>query len=297
MTQQVHSGTGATQQKPSSAYRKLRRKFAQTRARMPLVWLRHRNFCSSDVFFASYPKSGTTWVRFALFEMLTGLPAGFRLTNQLMPEVGDHPKASRLLPGSGRLIPTHEHYRKEYHRAIYLVRDARDVLLSEFEFLKALDFVRDDLDEFISNFLLTRVSIFGPWQRHVSTWLDSPIAKTENLLLVRFEDVRQNPTVWFRRMAEFLGVEIDDDKIELAVANNSLESMREKERREPVRASIRARFVRNGAVRGWVSKLSPTQLSFIEQHTSSTLLRLGYPLSDQPRTAASASSRALLSAM
>ena len=55
--------------------------------------------------------------------------------------------------------------------------------------------------------------------------------------------------------------------------------MREKERKEPVRASIKGRFVRNGTVRGWVSELSPAQVRLIERHTGSTLLRLGYQLS------------------
>jgi hypothetical protein len=267
--------------RPTSAYRRLRRKFAQSKARLPLVWLRHRNFNPNDVFFCTYPKSGTTWVRFVLFEMLSGLPSGFKLTNELMLPVGQHSKAMPLLPGGGRLIGTHEHYQKQYHRAIYLVRDARDVVLSEWAYLKALEFADDDLDKFIKTFLFTTVSAFGPWPQHVSSWLDSPIAGTDNLLIVRFEDIRQDPMAWFTRIAEFLKVDVPREKIELAIANNSLEKMREKENKEPVRASIKGRFVRDGLVRGWLSKLTPEQVRFIEEHTTSQLLRLGYPLAAQ----------------
>jgi hypothetical protein len=279
----ANNATGAKQKKPTSAYRKLRRKFAKTRLRAPLVWLQHRGLSPSDIFVASYPKSGITWTRFVLFEMLSGLPAGFKTTNQLMTGVGQHSKGLRLLPGGGRLIGTHEQYRKDYKRAVYVVRDARDVLLSEFAFLKALDYFRGDLDSFISTFLFTCGSAYGygPWQRHVCSWLDSPIAATGNLMIVRFEDMRQDPEPWFGRMAEFLGVNVDQEKIKLAVENNSIQKMREKEDREPVRASIRGRFVRDGAVRGWVSKLSPAQVRLIEEHAGSVLLRLGYPLSSQ----------------
>ena len=66
---------GAKQKKPTSIYRKIRRKFAQTRLRAPLVWWRHRGLNPTDMFFAAYPKSGTTWARFVLFEMLSGEPA------------------------------------------------------------------------------------------------------------------------------------------------------------------------------------------------------------------------------
>ena len=279
----TQNDAGAKPKKPTSAYRKLRRKFAKTRLRAPLVWLQHRDLSPTDIFVASYPKSGVTWTRFVLFEMLSGLPAGFRATNQLMTGVGKHSKGLRLLPGEGRLIGTHEQYRKDYQRAIYIVRDARDVLLSEFAFLSALDYFGGDLDEFISVFLFTCGSAYGygPWQRHVASWLDSPLAKTGNLLVVRYEDMRKDPVPWFAQMAEFLGVDVGREKIELAVDNNSIQKMREKENKEPVRASIRGRFVRDGAVRGWVSKLSPAQVRLIEEHAGSMLLRLGYPLSSQ----------------
>ena len=292
MTEQNHGGTdkaqnktSAKQKKPSSAYRKLRRKLVQSRLRVPIDWLHHRNFLPSDVFLGSYPKSGITWTRFVLFEILSGLQAGFKSINQLMPGVGRHTKAMRLLPGGGRLVCTHEQYHKDYHRAIYVVRDARDALLSEFAFLRALDFFRGDLDQFISHFLFTPVSAYGwgPWQRHVCSWLDSPIAGTENLLLMHYEDLRQNPVAGFSRIVEFLGVDADREKIERAIANNSMQNMREKERKEPFRPAMKGPFVREGAVRGWVSKLSPAQVRLIEQHAGNALLRLGYPLSSQLR--------------
>lgn len=276
-------GASEKQKKPTSAYRKLRRKFAKTPLRAPLVWLIHRNFCPADVFTASYPKSGVTWMRFVLFEMLSGMPTSFRTTNQLMPGIGRHNKGLRLLPGNGRLIGTHEQYRKEYKRAIYLVRDARDVVTSEYAFLKALDYVNGDLDQYINTFLFTCASAYGygPWHRHVNSWLDSPLAGTDNLLFLRYEDLRKDPLPGFVKIAEFLGVKVDLDRIQSAIENNSIQNMREKEKKEPVRVSIRGRFVRDGAVRGWLTRLSPAQVALIEKHAGSALLRLGYPLSSQ----------------
>jgi hypothetical protein len=291
MTEQTEQNNGAggnaknngsaKKKKPTSEYRQLRRKFAKTPFRIPLTWWRHRGLVPADVFIASYPKSGVTWTRFVLFEMISGMPAGFKATNQLMSGIGLHTNGIRLLPGGGRLIGTHEQYRKQYKRAIYLVRDARDVVLSEWAYLSALDYFRDNLDEYISTFLLTCASAYGygPWQRHVNSFLDSPLAGTDNLLLVRFEDLRKDPVLWFTRMAEFLGVNVEQEKIQLAVENNSIQKMREKEDKEPVRASIKGRFVREGNVRGWISKLTPAQVQLIEEHAGNELLRLGYPLS------------------
>lgn len=272
---------GAKQKKPTSVYRKIRRKFAQTSLRAPLVWWRHRGLNPTDMFFAAYPKSGTTWARFVLFEMLSGKPSGFKATNQQMPGVGLHFNALRLLPNGGRLVATHEYYRKEYNRAIYMVRDARDVLLSEFAFLSALEYYTKDLDNFVKTFLFTCVSAYGPWHKNVASWLDSPLAKNGNMLVVRYEDLRKDPVPLFGQMADFLGAKVSEEKIREAVANNSIQNMRVKEDKEPVRASIKGRFVRDGRVRGWVSKLTPEQVRLIDEHAGSVLLRLGYPLSSE----------------
>lgn len=269
------------QKKPTSAYKKFRRKFARTPLRAPLVWWRHRGLNPSDMFFAAYPKSGTTWARFVLFEMLSGKASGFKATNQQMPGVGMHHNALRLLPNGGRLVATHEYYRNNYHRSIYMVRDARDVLLSEFAFLSALEYYTNDLDSFVNTFLYTVVSAYGPWHKNVTSWLDSPIANNGNMMVVRYEDLRKDPVPLFAQMADFLGANVSDEKIKQAVENNSIQNMRKKEDKEPVRASIKGRFVRDGKVRGWVSKLTPEQVARIDKVAGPTLQRLGYPLGSE----------------
>jgi hypothetical protein len=277
--QNQDAGAGK-RRKPTSAYRKLRRKLSKTKLRIPHIWVRHHGFRASDVFFGSYPRSGSTWARFTLFEILSGRESGFDAVNAGIAGVGKHATALPFLPCEGRLIASHEQYRKEYKKAVYMVRDVRDVALSEFAYTRALEFFRGDLDQFLITFLRKKISPFAPWQRHITSWLDSPIAGTPNLLLVRYEDLRKNPLEGFTRITEFLGVNVGADRIQRALANNSLEKMKEKERIEPQRASVKDRFVRNGTIQGWRSKLTPAQVQLIEQHAGSALQRLGYPTSN-----------------
>jgi hypothetical protein len=275
------NGSATKGRKPTSAYRKLRRKLSKTSLRIPHIWLRHRGITPADVFHASYPRSGTTWSRFTLFEILTGRESGFNAVNAGISGVGRHKHSPRVLPQDGRLIATHEQYRSDYKRAIYIVRDARDVVLSEFAYTTALEFFQGDLNEFLHTFLCGKINAFGPWQRHVASWLDSPIASTGNLLIVHYEDLRKNPLEGFARVADFLGVKVTTERIRRAIANNALTEMKKKERLEPQRASLKGRFVREGSVQGWRTKLSTEQVQFIERHAGSALLRLGYPLSSQ----------------
>jgi hypothetical protein len=267
----------AGKRNPTSPYRKFRRELSKTQLRVPHIWLYHRGIRDADVFLASYPRSGTTWSRFTLFEILTGRTAGFTAVNEVIrPIYGTLGPA--LLPNGGRLIHTHEKYRKEYKRAIYLVRDVRDVVASEFAYTTALELFQGNFDEFLKKFFCGKISPFNPWQRHVTSWLDSPIGGTSDLLVVRFEELRANPIEGFSRMAAFLGVDVSAERIEQAVRNNSLDKMKQKERNEPRRASIKGEFVRSGLVQGWRGKLNPEQLKFIEKHAGKALLRLEYSL-------------------
>lgn len=267
--------------KPTGLYRKLRRKLSRTPFRKPILWYRHHGFRPEDIFLGSYPRSGTTWSRFVIYEMVTGNNGGFDDVNGLLHGVGTQATGARLLPRGGRLIATHERYWKGYHKAIYLVRDVRDVILSEFAYTTALEFFHGDLDKFIDTFLCKKINAFGPWQNHIASWVDSPIANTENLLVMRFEDLRQDSFQNFSKIAKFLGVDANPERVQNAIAHNALDRMKEKEKVAPQRASVKGRFVRSGSVQGWRAKLTPEQIQTIEHYAGPTLQRLGYPLSTE----------------
>jgi hypothetical protein len=263
-----------------SFLRKIRHEASKKQLRAPLIWLRHRGLDANDVFLASYPRSGNTWVRFILSEILTHRVTHFDNVNQLIPEMGIHGQARSLLRGGGRLIKTHEPYRKEYRRAIYLLRDMRDCLLSQYSREKELGTVdAPDLDSYLLQFLGGTTTGFGPWHKHVRCWLESPLARRGDLLLIKFEDMRRNTQEAVTQMLEFLAVSADFQVIQQAISNNTVERMREKENTAlKLRKTVReeGRFVRNGAVGGWREKLTDAQLRLIDEYAGSILARMGY---------------------
>jgi hypothetical protein len=199
----------------------------------------------------------------------------------------DYRRTPPLLAGRGRLIPTHETHRPEFKQAIYLARDARDVVLSEYAYMKALKLFTGDLDAFIHAFLRGRVNGVGSWQDHVQSWLGAAVAGKVRLLLVRYEDLRLNPENTLTGIMEFCGFDVTRDAISAAVENNSFEKMREKEdaaRNSRSKGSLRQvagnspgnRFVRSGKVGAWREQLSASQVRWIEGYTGNALTRLGY---------------------
>jgi hypothetical protein len=118
----------------SPAVRRIVRGKGLRLARLPGVILNHRSLKSSDVLFASYPKSGNTWIKFMLGQIITGREVDFDSVDRVIPYLGDDMPPVGPLPNGGRLIKTHEPFRgitaPYVKKAVVLVRDGRDVALS-----------------------------------------------------------------------------------------------------------------------------------------------------------------------
>lgn len=266
----------------------LRSKIGKTPLRSVVVWFRHRGLKPNDVFLASYPRSGITWVKFILFEILSGQEAEFNNVSTAIPLLGEQYKALPLLPQRNRLIGTHEVWRTEYKKVIYLVRDAKDVALAEYAFHKWKELERKDFDDYLMKFLLGKSHGFGfpSWVEHVNSWLGATNVLGGNILIVKYEDLRQNTEVMIAKMLSFLDVTVNKDTIRNAIENNSIEKMRAKEdkvkdtffrdRRKTYSDDLR--FIRKGQVGGWRESLNEIQVQRINKYAGQTLSLLGYPL-------------------
>ncbi len=265
-----------------SALRRLRARASRTQLRAPIVWLRHLGLDNSDVFLASYPRSGNTLLRFVLAEVMSGVPSSFDSIQRMIPEIGVHVHAHPLVPGGGCLIKTHEPYRRKYQRAIYVVRDVRDVMLSSFARETALDVVHiRTLDEYVRPFMRGHMTRFGSWQDHVEGWTNSPLARRGDLLLLRFEEVRSDLEKAVSRCLDFLGKKVDPAIIRKAVRSNSLEQMRVKEdeaKTLPKSPGEFGRWVGKGSIQGWRNALTESQLKIVEEFAHDTLQRFDYPV-------------------
>jgi hypothetical protein len=263
-----------------STYRKIRHKASKTLLRGPIIWARHCGIDRNDVMVASYPRSGNTWLRFMLTRILTGKSAGFDNINSVIAELGIHKEALYLLPGDGRLIKTHELYRPTYKRAIYLVRDVRDVLLSQYSREKELGLTWwGNFDEYVEAFAKGTINGFGPWQEHIPNWLDSPLAQRGDLLMVKFADMRRNTQQKLEEILDFLGLDVSPDLIAEAIADNTVEKMRARENKSAKLHKSKGeegRFVRQGAINGWRDKFTDEQLDVLERYAGDTMKRMGF---------------------
>lgn len=263
-------------------WKRLRSRVTRSFPRRIVVHWWHRGLGTADAFVASYPRSGSTWLRFMLFELVFGQQSEFETVNRQIPDIGRQKQAPRILPDGGRLIKTHEPFSPRYQRAVYLVRDPRDVAVSEYHFHLWRGLYDGKLDPFIDRFLRDGTTAYGPWDVHVRSWIESRLANTGDLLVLRFEDMRSDTAAALRTIAAFLRIRVTSQQISRAIANTSIRQMKEKEERArtTVLKSARSdeRFIRSGASGGWQGELAPELVERCEERFGELMRRFEYPI-------------------
>jgi hypothetical protein len=96
---------------------------------------RRINVFPDDVFLVSYPKSGNTWLRFLLANLIhPEKNPDFTNLNHLLPDLGGGRKRDFERMRRPRIMKSQEYFDHRYPRIIYWARDPRDVVLAEYYF-------------------------------------------------------------------------------------------------------------------------------------------------------------------
>jgi Sulfotransferase domain len=257
-----------------------------------------RNFAvyPDDTFLVSYPRSGNTWTRFLIANLV--YPEGnvsFTNIERLIPDTSSQSNLALKRTPRPRIIKTHQYFDHRYPKTIYIVRDPRDVALSYYDFQRKYSQIADNyplenyVDDFVSGRLIS--ADWGTWSENVASWLFTRGVEN-NFLLLRYEDMIRDTNAELTRIAAFLGINPDKERLTKAVEQSSAERMRELEKLESMQwvATKNRRqdipFVGKAKAGGWRTNLPETCVRQIESAWGELMAKLGYELaSAQPATA------------
>jgi hypothetical protein len=244
-----------------------------------------------DVFLVSYPKSGNTWMRFLVGNLVYAEePVTFANVEQRVPSVYGMPNRKlRRLPRP-RYVKTHEPFHADYRRVIYVVRDPRDVVVSHYHFLVKIKRLAAgaSADDLVPTFL--KEAFFewvGPWADHVMGWL-AMSASRKDFLFLRYEDLLQDAARELSKVAAMLGIPPDQERLNRAVQLSTAQRMRGLEKKESRKWSTTKRtrssvpFVRAAKSGQWCEVLSPESVFAIEAAWGPVIQALGYRLVNDP---------------
>ncbi|XP_031092936.1 flavonol sulfotransferase-like [Ipomoea triloba] len=179
----------------------------------------------NDVLLASFPKSGTTWLKALLFSIVNR--ATFNHDDMMHPLLKSNPhelvpwlevyassNPTNPRPPESLLFHTHlaysslpEHIRSSSCRIVYVFRDPKDVFVSFWHFFNKLrpkESSSISLQEAFNQFS-RGASPYGPYWDHVTGYYKASIQFPNKVFFVRYEDLKTEAVFHVKRLAEFVG--------------------------------------------------------------------------------------------
>lgn len=243
-----------------------------------------------DTFLVSYPKSGNTWSRFLIANLVyPEKQPDFSNINELIPDPEALSQRHLSSMPRPRILKSHQYFDPRYRQIIYVVRDPRDVALSQYHFHRKRRLIEDKhpIEKFVMRFVAGETSIYGSWAENVASWLATKYGQ-QGFLLLRYEDMIADTATELTKVAAFLRIPADSSRIANAVAQSSADKMRKLENTQiglwsstkDTRKDVP--FVRSAKAGGWKLELPEASVKELEQAWSPLMKWLGYELASKP---------------
>lgn len=173
-------------------------------------------------------------------------------------------------------------------RAIYIVRDPRDVALSLARYLDkdvahAVEKMNDGSYALMNSGAMPHV--LGSWSSHVLSWINE---KRWPVHIVRYEDLCANPITTFMAVLDFCGIEVDADLVQRCVDACELSKLQKQERQNGFREDQNAKADRPFFGKGgtqWEASMPYRLQRQIESTHGEVMRRFGYLQPYEVRTA------------
>ncbi|CAM0870989.1 unnamed protein product [Alopecurus aequalis] len=267
----------------------------------------------TDVLLASYPKSGTTWLKALAFATAhrgahppaaDDHPLRRRNPHDLVPllemrfaHTDDGAAAAELeaLP-SPRVLATHLPFsllsKRLLARTVYVCRDPKDALVSSWIFSRrasadmGVDAESFLLQEAVELFCAGR-SVYGPQWRHVVEYWEASrrsVGGAEQVLFLRYEEMIRDPVGNLKAMAEFMGCAFSQEEeergvVEAIVELCSMERLKSMEANRDGRTRLGVRgdaFFRKGVIGDWSSHMTPEMGKMVDEVVDDALRGSGF---------------------
>jgi hypothetical protein len=166
-------------------------------------------------------------------------------------------------------------------RAIYLVRDPRDVAVSYAHHTKKS--IDETIEVMNHEHALARLDyrfhVLSSWSNHVKSWLNADEIPRH---VVRYEDMVEHPHATFKKILEFIDWDFDEDRFNVALEETSFGKLKLQEQEKGFREQSMAgsTFFRKGVVGDWRNVLTSSQEESIINSNLNFMERLGYGRDD-----------------
>ncbi|KAM6323448.1 amine sulfotransferase-like [Aegotheles albertisi] len=229
----------------------------------------------SDIFIATYPKSGTVWTQnIVSLIMHEGHRNGTEnmVTMDRIPSlehnINNMDYASLPLP---RIFATHLPYylvprdlRNKRGRVIYVARNPKDVMTSYYHFSKYSTTLEEipDFNLFMERFLAGKV-VASSWLDHVAGWYNH--GEDFNILFLTYEEMKKDLRSTVLKICNFLGKKLSKEEVDSVVRQATFENMKKDPRAnnenlpDALVKKGKGSFLRKGTIGDWKNIMTVAQ--------------------------------------
>ncbi|KAF8378543.1 hypothetical protein HHK36_029886 [Tetracentron sinense] len=250
----------------------------------------------SDLLLVTTPKSGTTWLKAIMFAIMNRMrypcsqhPLLTKNPHDLVPFLEFKLYIDNQIPDvtafiDPRLFSTHLSYvslpnsvKESNSKVVYLCRNPRDSFISLWHFankLRPKTLGPLSLEEAFESFC-RGVSLCGPFWDHVLGYWKESLESPQKVFFLKFEELKEQPTVNLRRLAEFMGYPFSqeeeregvvDEILRLCSFDNLSNLEVNKSGKMPSGEEHKA-FFRRGEVGDWVNYLTSEMVERLDSIT------------------------------
>jgi len=222
-----------------------------------------------DIVIASYPRSGNTWLRLLLSDVILQLH-GFE-TDTLLPIHQDHvipnihDKNLHLIDPRlnlpFRLVKTHQKYSEIPQKTILLFRYPADALCSYYYFHRRYEhlkkFVRDGIDKFC-------LENTGEWCKQMASYIGAKNKFPDKILFVSYELLHYRAEELLKRIADFLNLSVNRQMLKQAIKHHTFQKHNQQEKVSgEIGTKYYEHFFRKGSIGAYKEDLKLETIRFI----------------------------------
>jgi hypothetical protein len=230
-----------------------------------------------DIFVVTFPRSGTTWMEQVIHLLLNSGEQGTKVLGDAVPWVETLPNRPQgfkqfLKEMTGRrfftshlpysLMPGVQDSDAKY---VYVARNPKDVAVSTYYHDQSKHNYQGNWEEHLNLFLQGKI-LYGSYFDHVLPWWEVS-QKSNNILFVKYEDMKRDLREVIRKLAGFLSIEADQNLFDIVIEKSSFRKMAAGRKTNlnwvPQRKGVPGHF-RKGTVGDWRNHFTPEQNNVLD---------------------------------